>query len=278
VTGDGAFLLSAVDVTEARDQQHRLASALDAARAADLSKSQFLATMSHEMRTPLNGVLGMASILGSSDLTEAQRRALDIIASSGGHMLEMIEDMLDIVALDARALELHPAPYDPALLLRAAVEAERADAERKGLSIRVETDRVRPGVYIHDASRLRQVLGHLLSNAVKFTDSGTVTARVRSDLDEAGLPRLRFEVCDTGPGVPEAERSRIFERFHQLDASATRRHGGTGLGLAICRELASLWNGTIGVSGGEGGGSVFWFEAPCCWSACEASAQRTGSS
>ena len=262
VTGDGAFLISAFDVTEARDQQYRLAEALDAARAADLSKSQFLATMSHEMRTPLNGVLGMASILGSSDLTDTQRRALDVISSSGAHMLEMVEDMLDIVSLDAQTLRLHPSRYDPELLVRTAAEAMRPNADRKGLTITVDTQRLRSGVYIHDASRLRQILGHLLSNAVKFTDAGSIAARVRSEIDETGSARLRFEVCDTGPGVPIEERSRIFERFHQLDASATRQHGGTGLGLAICKELVALWGGRIGVACGDQGGSVFWFDTP----------------
>jgi signal transduction histidine kinase len=266
VTGDGAFLISAFDVTEEREQKRRLSEALDAARAADLSKSQFLATMSHEMRTPLNGVLGMASILGSSDLTDPQRRALDVIATSGKHMLEMVEDMLDIVSLDAQTMEMRPASYDPELLVRTAVEAVRPDAERKGLELQIDMRRFRPGIHVHDASRLRQVLGHMLVNAVKFTEAGSIVARVRSEVDDTGAACLRFEVCDTGPGVPIEERSRIFERFHQLDASATRRHGGTGLGLAICKEFVSLWKGRIGVSCGERGGSVFWFEAPCCLS------------
>lgn len=264
VTSDGAFLISAVDVTEARDQQVRLAEALDAAQAADRSKSQFLATMSHEMRTPLNGVLGMASILGSSELTPPQRRALDVIATSGTHMLTMIEDMLDIVSLDAETLELHPAPYDPALLLGTAIESVRPLAAQKGLTMTVDIHDLRGGPFVHDASRLRQVLGHILSNAVKFTDNGSIVARVRAETDSAGRPKLRYEVSDTGPGVPVDEQNRIFERFHQLDSSATRRHGGTGLGLAICKEIVALWEGSIGVTCSDQGGSVFWFDTPTC--------------
>jgi signal transduction histidine kinase len=262
VTSDGAFLISAVDVTEAREQQVRLADALRAAQAADRSKSQFLASMSHEMRTPLNGVLGMASILGNSELTASQRRALEVIARSGQDMLTLVEDMLDIVSLDARTVALTALPYDPVLLLNTATEAVRPVATRKGLTITVDTKGLGAGPFVQDASRLRQVLGHLLSNAVKFTDAGSIVVRVRAEGAPDGTARLRYEVSDTGPGVPEEEQDRIFERFHQLDSSATRQYGGTGLGLAICKEIVALWGGRIGVESGDAGGSVFWFDTP----------------
>ncbi len=270
VTGDGAFLISASDVTTARVQKERLSRALDAAKAADLSKARFLATMSHEMRTPLNGVLGMASILGGTELTEAQRRALDVIAASGAQMLEMVEDMLDIVALDAQQIALQPAPFDPALLVRAGAESIRPEAERKALALEVDLRRLDGGRYVNDASRLRQALGHLLNNAVKFTDRGSIVVRAATTRDAGGARRLRFEVCDTGPGVPEAERGRVFERFHQVDGTATRRHGGSGLGLSICAELVRLWGGALGVACGEAGGSTFWFDAPAVVSAQDA--------
>jgi signal transduction histidine kinase len=273
VTGDGAFLISAFDVTEAREQQHELAAALDAAREADIAKSRFLATMSHEMRTPLNGVLGMASILSSSALNDPQRRAVEVIAASGEAMLEMVEDMLDIVALERGTVDLAPAPYDPALLLGAATGTLREAAERKGLRLETDTRHLRPGVYINDASRLRQVLRHLLGNAVKFTETGSVTARAISTIGEDGFARLRFEIADTGPGVPEAERLRIFERFHQCDQTATRRHGGTGLGLSICKEFVALWGGRIGLTCGATGGTTFWFDTPAVVS--RPSARRT---
>lgn len=264
VTGDGAFLISAFDVTEAREQQDRLAEALVAAEAADRVKSRFLATLSHEVRTPLNGVLGMASILMHGELTAAQRRAVETIARSGGMMLEMIEDMLDIVALDGGRIELAREPFEPDLLLRAAVEGVRAEAERKHLGLSIDTHGLIEAEYRHDATRLRQVLRHLLANAVKFTETGEIVVRAATvATGDTGLG-LRFEVSDTGPGVPETERERIFERFYQVDGSITRRFGGTGLGLAICRELVALWDGRIGVTCGTVGGSTFWFEAPDC--------------
>lgn len=261
VTGDGAFLISAFDVTEARDHQERLVDALRAAEAADLAKARFLSTMSHEVRTPLNGVLGMASILAHGELTQPQRKAVEIIAASGHAMLEMVEGMLDIVALDSRTVEIVRERFDPALLLRTAVEEVRVQATRKGLSLTIDDRRLPGRLYAHDASRIRQVLRHLLVNAVKFTDRGGVVLRLLSTTG-AGANGLRFEVADTGPGIPEGERGRIFERFTQLDASATRRHGGTGLGLAICREFVALWGGSIGVTCGERGGSTFWFDVP----------------
>jgi signal transduction histidine kinase len=262
VTGDRAFLISAFDVTEAREHQERLAEALEAAEAADRAKSRFLATMSHELRTPLNGVLGMASLLRHGELSGAQGRAVDLIARCGADMLEMIEGMLDIVAIDSRAVRILREPFDPGTLLRVAVESVRADADRKRLLLSLDDRRLDPGECVHDASRIRQVLRHLLVNAVKFTDAGEVVARVATIIDARGRRALRFEVSDTGPGVPAGERERIFERFHQADGSITRRHGGTGLGLAICREFVQLWDGAVGVSCGESGGSTFWFEAP----------------
>ena len=264
VTGDGAFLISAFDVTEAREQQQRLAVALEAAEAADRAKSRFLATMSHEVRTPLNGVLGMASILANGELTASQRRAVEVISRSGTEMLTLMEDMLDIVSLDGGTIEVERAPFDPAVLAMAALEGVRADAERKGLALSLDLRHLAAASYCHDATRLRQVLRHLLVNAVKFTDSGEVVLRVATEHGARRRRGLRFEVSDTGRGIPEAERERIFERFYQVDNSMTRRHGGTGLGLAICREMVTLWGGRIGTSSGEHGGATFWFDAPDC--------------
>ena len=276
VTGDGAFLISAFDVTEAREQQQRLALALEAAEAADRAKSRFLSTMSHEVRTPLNGVLGMASILASGELTAPQRRCVEVIARSGTDMLTLMEDMLDIVTLDGGGVELVRAPFDPAALATAAIEGVRAEAERKGLTLSVDLRHLAEAAYCHDATRLRQVLRHLLNNAVKFTDTGEVVLRVTTESGARRRRGLRFEVSDTGRGVPESERERIFERFYQVDNSITRRHGGTGLGLAICREMVGLWGGRIGLSSGEHDGATFWFDAPDCVVDEPADAQASG--
>ena len=258
VTGDGAFLISAMDVTAAREHEQQLQAARDAALAADRAKSLFLATMSHEMRTPLNGVLGMASLLAHCPLDAQQKKMLAVIAESGEHMLELVEDMLDIVAIDARSIQLRKQPFDPELLLQAAIEAARATADAKGLRLVADARACRGRAFLHDASRIRQVLRQMVTNAVKFTESGAVVLRAQA----SAAGDLRFEVADTGPGVAPDERARIFERFYQSDGTATRRHGGAGLGLAICRELVALWGGEIGVDSPAGKGATFWFTVP----------------
>jgi signal transduction histidine kinase len=258
VTGDGAFLTSATDVTAQREHERALAEARDAAERADRAKSTFLATMSHELRTPLNGVLGMTAMLAQTGPSVGQAQALSVIRASGLQMLEMIEDMLDVVSLDAGAVELAPAPFDAIRMLEAAAALARPDAERKGLRLVVDARGLGDGRARHDARRIQQALRHLLSNAVKFTQRGGIM--LRAFCDAAGA--MTVEVADTGPGVPPAHRARIFERFEQGDGSTTRLHGGSGLGLAIVRDLVRLWGGEIGLSDGPAGGSVFWFTVP----------------
>ncbi len=258
VTGDGAFLVSGIDVTEAREHAQALNVARDAAETADRAKTVFLATMSHELRTPLNGVLGLASVLARTDLDASQLRMLRGVASSGERMLEMVENMLDVVALDAGEVVVRRAPIDPALILRSAVEAFRGEAEAKGLTLHAEACAIGPGPFAHDAALLRKVLRQLVGNAIKFTESGEVVARVRRD----GADGLRFEVRDTGPGLDADARAIVFRRFRQVDGSTTRRHGGVGLGLSVCAELAALWGGLTGVDSAAGRGSTFWFTAP----------------
>lgn len=261
VTGDGAFLLSALDVTGARRQQQRLKEALDAAEAANEAKSRFLATMSHEMRTPLNGVLGMASVLEHGRLDRAQAQSVEMIRRSGIQLLEIVEDMLDIVALDSRAVELTPTSFSPSALVGAAIEGARRRAEAKALRLECDVASLHALRFTHDASRIRQVLGHLIDNAIKFTPNGVVMVAVEP-LNGDFARGLLFKVCDDGVGVPPGEEQAIFERFHQVDGTITRRQGGTGLGLAICREMAALWGGEIGVTPREPQGSTFWFTVP----------------
>jgi signal transduction histidine kinase len=258
VTGDGAFLISATDVTASREYEMKLSAARDDAEAAYRAKAQFLSTMSHEMRTPLNGVLGMAGLLAGTGLDAKQRKYLDMLSASGAHMLEIVEDVLEIVHLDAGSVKLSVAPFDPAMAVRSVTEMFRDQAEARGLSLSVEAEIPRNRTYAHDAARIRQVLRHFVANAVKFTDKGAVVVRVGL----APKSALRFDVIDTGSGIPEAEREAIFERFHQVDGTDTRRHGGIGLGLAICRDLVALFGGEIGVESREGVGSTFWFTVP----------------
>ena len=255
VSGDGAFVISALDVTERRAQAAALEDALARAQAADRAKSRFLSTVSHELRTPLNGVIGLASVIDAQTLARGARRSVAEIARCGRAMLALVEDMLEIAAFDSREVRFAPEPFDPVETLHAAVRAARSRAG--AATLEVETGALPPGRYVNDAGRLRQLLGHLLDNAVKFCGTGTIRAGVAAEGD-----RLRFHVSDDGPGVPREARARIFDRFSQFDASDTRRHGGVGLGLAICREIVALWGGEIGVADRPGGGALFWFDTP----------------
>jgi signal transduction histidine kinase/ActR/RegA family two-component response regulator len=229
----------------------------EAAEAANAAKSNFLATMSHEIRTPLNGVLGMAQAMSSEELTEGQREQLAVIRQSGEALLALLNDMLDLSKIEAGRLELERAEFDLGELISAAHSAFGAIAARKGLVFELAVARSAAGRYVGDPTRVRQIIYNLISNALKFTDSGKVT--VTADREGADL---RLTVADTGVGIPTARLGDLFERFAQADASTTRRYGGTGLGLSICRELAQLMGGDIAASSVEGTGSKFAVRLP----------------
>jgi len=220
-------------------------------------KSEFVATMSHEMRTPLNGVIGMTDLLRATELDSAQRSYVDALGASSEALLGVISDVLDFSKMEAGHLELDPTDFD----LRDAVEEATlmlADqAHLKGLQLGHWVDADVPTFVHGDRARVRQILLNLLSNAVKFTTTGEVTLRVASQ----GRDRLRFAVTDTGIGIGEADAAALFEAFAQADQSTTRQYGGTGLGLAISRRLVELMGGEIGATPGPDGGSVFWFSA-----------------
>jgi PAS domain S-box-containing protein len=249
-----------LDVTERKRAEAALNEAKAAAEAASEAKTDFLASMSHEIRTPLNGVLGYADLLlDDRSLSPDQRRHAERIRSAGNALLVVVDDILDFSKIEAGQVALEHQPFAPASLIDNAVSIVRGLAERKGLRLDVDADPGLPPHLLGDQDRLRQILLNLLNNAVKFTPHGSVTLTVRVEGEPGSARRIRFAVTDTGIGIPEAKRSRLFQRFSQVDGSIQREFGGTGLGLAISRRLVELMGGEIGVASELGRGSTFWF-------------------
>ncbi|WP_223393382.1 ATP-binding protein [Caulobacter segnis] len=227
------------------------------AETANRAKTEFLATMSHEIRTPLNGVLGMAQIMASGELAPDQRRRLDTITASGHSLLSVINAVLDISKVEAGKMDIVPAPFDLSAHLDALRQLYGGLARDKDLDFSLEIAPSAAGWRLGDAERLRQVMSNLISNAIKFTEDGSVRVIVEGDDQD-----LTVRVVDTGVGIPEDQRDRLFTKFAQLDSSSTRRAGGSGLGLAICKTLAELMGGTIAFSPSPEGGACFSVTLP----------------
>jgi PAS domain S-box-containing protein len=240
------------DVTE-------LLVARDAALAATAAKSQFLANMSHEIRTPMNGVLGVLHLLKHEPLSADGRRLLAEALGCGAMLSELLNDIIDFSKVEAGKLELTAEALDPSALLRSVADLLEPQADQKGLRLTVEAPAAGQAWVAADPVRLRQALFNLIGNAVKFTLEGGVTARLSITPDPRGA-RLRFEIEDTGVGIPFDAQAGLFERFSQADGSTTRRFGGAGLGLSITRRLAQLMDGDIGFSSTPDRGSTFWLE------------------
>lgn len=248
------------DITETKALEDQLIAARDVAEAAARTKSEFLANMSHELRTPLTSVIGFSGLLrGSDKLPAAERTYADRIATASEALLSVINDILDYSKLEAEAVDLEPQPFDPRRMAQGAAAIVDDLCRTKGLTLLVEvSDDLSPAL-MGDEGRLRQVTLNFLSNAVKFTGTGTVTLRVSN---AAG--RLRVAVTDSGIGIAPDKIATLFERFTQADASTTRVYGGTGLGLAISHRLIEMMGGVIGADSQPGEGSTFWFEVPLC--------------
>jgi two-component system, sensor histidine kinase len=244
--------------------------ARDTADAANEAKSQFLANVSHEIRTPLNGMLGMVQVMEVGDVPDDQRARLRVIRESGQTLLQVLNDVLDFSKIEARKLDLSPANFDVADLVRGAVSTFAASAEEKGLKLDWRLDESTLGIWLGDAVRIRQILLNLLANAIKFTDAGFVSLEVTNAGSE-----LRFVIADSGIGIAANDVGRLFNKFSQVDGSATRRFTGTGLGLAICRELALLMGGEIHVESVLGTGSSFHLTLPMLRIGGEAQAEAT---
>ena len=249
------------DITERKALEDALTDARDKAEAASRAKSGFLATMSHEIRTPMNGVLGMVRLLLESGVAPEQRTYAEAIRQSGESLLALIEDILDFSKIESGTMTLEADEIDLRGIVEGVVELLTPRAHAKSIEVVSVIATSAPQVIRADALRVRQILTNLVGNAVKFTERGGV--RVDVNIAEMrGRRMLRFEVRDTGVGVPEAKRAEIFNEFVQADSSHARKFGGSGLGLAICKKLVDAMDGDLGCDAAPGGGSIFWFVIP----------------
>jgi signal transduction histidine kinase/HPt (histidine-containing phosphotransfer) domain-containing protein len=259
-------LLSTLPVAAILEQREKLMMQLrestKTAQEAARAKAEFMAVMSHEIRTPMTAVLGMAELLLHDDLSEKSREYVAAIQSSGRHLLALINDILDFSRAEARKLNPETIDFD----LRELLEQVRAllapQAAERGLELRFEHDALSPLVLRGDPTRLQQVLVNLVGNGLKFTPRGSVTVTVRQHVAQNRQDWFRFEVRDTGIGIPEDKQGILFNAFSQMDTSTTRKYGGSGLGLAISSKLVEAMGGEIGVESRPSEGSLFWFELP----------------
>lgn len=249
---------------EQRNGEEALKAAMRKATAANRAKSDFLANMSHEIRTPLNAILGFGDLLlgEASQLTPEQRSYLDTIASSGKHLLALINDILDLSKIESSEMAVSLQPADPNRVLVEVMSLLRVRAVEKEIALDCAWDTPAPATIETDSARLRQLLLNLVGNAVKFTDAGSVRVTSAIERPEADDPQLRIEIKDTGIGIPADKLDEVFKPFVQADASVTRRFGGTGLGLAICRRLAEAMGGDLNVTSNLGEGSCFTLRLP----------------
>jgi two-component system sensor histidine kinase/response regulator len=250
------------DITQRKKIETELIEARQLADQANQAKSDFLANMSHEIRTPLNAVIGMTHLLRASGLKQRQDEHAQRIEAAGRQLLGIVNDILDFSKVEAGKLDIESLPFDLEDVLRDVSAMVGQRTASKGLEFLLDIEPSVPMALVGDPLRLNQILSNFANNAVKFTEQGEVALSIRVLEDGEDSVLLRFAVHDTGIGMTAEQTERLFQSFHQADASITRRYGGTGLGLAICKRLAELMGGAVGVDSTVGQGSTFWFEAP----------------
>ena len=260
------IVLSTLPVAAILEQRDKLMVELrettKAAQAAARAKSEFVAVISHEIRTPMTSVLGMADLLMNDDLSAKTREYVKSIQKSGLYLLSLINDILDFSRAEAKKIDLETIDFDLAEVLEQVRSLMAPQAGARGLELRFERDADLPTALGGDPTRLKQVLVNLVGNGIKFTERGSVTVTVRHGMANTGQDRFRFEVRDTGSGIPAEKQESLFNVFSQMDSSTTRQYGGTGLGLAISKKLVEAMDGVIGVESVPRVGSLFWFDIP----------------
>jgi PAS domain S-box-containing protein len=261
IEGRRLYVSTSRDITERLIARQEVSRALDHAIEASRLKSEFVATMSHEIRTPMNGIIGMTDLLLRTPLAGDQREFAVTVRESALALLTIINDILDFSKMEAGKVDLESIAFDPAHVVNGVAKLLRTTADGKGLELALAISPLLPAAVKGDPTRLRQILINLVGNAIKFTEHGGVRIGARLEDDDGETTVLRFEVADTGIGIPADVPDKLFNAFVQADGSMTRRYGGTGLGLAISRRLVELMGGEIGVRANPAGGSIFTFNA-----------------